>query len=137
MFNVVEHPNGGYLHAVLASGALAAGVDAGAKQLDVTGITTNYMVAPEAGPVEIHTAVRKIGRSASFVHVEMHQHGVVNCEALATLGFLEDSPKIRYEGAASFDVAPREQCVRAPMPDAPNLLRVVDVELDPEHARNR
>jgi len=135
MFNVVDHPNGGYLHAVLASGALAAGIDAGAHQLDVTAITTNFMVAPKPGPVEIHTSVRKIGRSASFMHAAMRQDGEINCEALATLGVLEDSPKIRYESSEAFAVAPREECVRAPMPDAPNLLRVVDVELDPTYSK--
>jgi acyl-coenzyme A thioesterase PaaI-like protein len=82
-YTVVGHPNGGYLQCLLAKAALAAASNEGSAHEHATAITTSYVAAPEVGPVELRTTVRRVGRSVSFVHVELIQDAVVTTESLS------------------------------------------------------
>src|SRR5277367_1827352 len=130
-YTVVGHPNGGYLQCLLASAALAAASDEGARHVHATAITTNYVTAPNVGPVELRTTVRRVGRSASFVHVELVQDSLVTTESLVTLGTLSDAPEVRYRHAVTPDLAPLEECVARTVVEEIKLMQVVDFRLDP------
>src|ERR1700684_2163374 len=81
-YTVAGHPNGGYLQCLLANAALAAASDEGSRHVHATAITTNYISAPNGGAAELRTTVRRVGRSASFVHVELVQDSMVTSESL-------------------------------------------------------
>ncbi|MGA2294627.1 MAG: thioesterase family protein [Acidimicrobiales bacterium] len=134
LFSVVDHPHGGYLQCVMASAALAAASDAGARHLHATAVTTNFISAPETGPVELSAEVRRVGRSVSFVHVVMSQKGVIACEALVTLGNLGEDSRARYMDATLPTMAPLEECRQSTGSDEVNIMRVMDLRLDPSSA---
>jgi len=129
-YNVVGHPNGGYLQCVMANGALAAAASQGAHHLHVTSISTTYVATPEPGPVELVCEVRRVGRGVSFVHVTLEQGGAVRTESLVTLGILKEDSTARYMDATAPDVAPLNECRQAAPSEEINLLHVVDVHLD-------
>ncbi len=133
-YNVVDHPHGGYLQCVMANAALAGATAEGAPHLHATAVTTNFVGAPESGPVELRTEVRRVGRAVSFVHVTMSQDGNVTSESLVTLGILhEDSPP-RYMDAAAPLIAPLDECRQSTGSDEMNIMRVVELRLDPSCA---
>jgi acyl-CoA thioesterase len=133
-YTILGKPNGGYLQCVLANAALAAASDEGSTHVHVTAITTNYSGAPAVGRAELHTDVRRVGRSVSFVHVALVQEGAVMCEALLTLGTIRDSVAVRYLDAPPPELAPLAQCVRRTVVEEIKLMRVVDFRLDPSSA---
>jgi acyl-CoA thioesterase len=131
---VVGHPNGGYLQCVMANAALAGASVAGAHHLHATAVTTNFMAAPESGPAELRTDVRRVGRGVSFVHVTLSQNDRVTSESLVTLGILSEDSTARYMDAQPPLMAPLEQCRRSTGSDEINIMRVVDQRLDPSGA---
>jgi acyl-CoA thioesterase len=133
-YNVVGHPNGGYLQCVIANAALAAASDAGAHHLHATAVTTNFMSAPEPGQAQLCTDVRRVGRGVSFVHVTMSQDDHVTCESLVTLGVLSEDSAARYMDATPPTLAPLEECRQSTGSDEINIMRVVDQRLDPASA---
>jgi acyl-coenzyme A thioesterase PaaI-like protein len=133
-YTVVGHPNGGYLQCLLANAALAAASDEGARHVHATAITTNYVSASRVGPAQLHTTVRRVGRSASFVHVELVQDDVVTSESLVALGTLNDAATVRYLDARIPALAPLEQCLRRTVVEEVKLMNVVDFRLDPSCA---
>jgi acyl-coenzyme A thioesterase PaaI-like protein len=133
-YTVVGHPNGGYLQCLMASAALAAASDEGSAHVHTTAITTSYVAAPNVGPAELHTTVRRVGRSASFVHVELVQDAVVTTESLVTLGTLADDAAVRYRHAHVPVLAPIDECLRRTVVEEIKLMSVVDFRLDPSCA---
>jgi acyl-CoA thioesterase len=133
-YTILGKPNGGYLQCVLANAALAAASDEGSKHVHVTAVTTSYSGAPAVGRAELHTQVRRVGRSVSFVHVELIQEGAVMCEALLTLGTIRDGVAVRYLDAPMPDLAPLEECIRRTVVEEIKLMNVVDFRLDPSSA---
>jgi acyl-CoA thioesterase len=133
-YNVVGHPNGGYLQCVMANAALAAASAAGAHHLHATAVATNFMSAPEPGLAELRTDVRRVGRGVSFVHVAMSQNGDVTTESLVTLGVLSEDSKARYMEATPPTMAPLDECRQSTGSDEINIMRVVDQRLDPPSA---
>lgn len=129
-YNVVGHPNGGYLQCVMAHAALAAATAEGAHHLHVLAVTTSFFATPEPGPVELATEVRRVGRGVSFVHVTLSQAGGPKIESLVSLGILKENSKVRYMDATPPDLAPLNECRQAQSGDEINMLRVVDVHLD-------
>src|ERR1700691_850545 len=89
-YTVAGHPNGGYLQCLWANVALAAASDAGSPHVHATAVTTNYVTAPNVGPAELRVTVRRVGRSVSFVHVELFQDDALTTESLVTLGTLAE-----------------------------------------------
>lgn len=134
-YTIVGHPNGGYLQCLLANAALAAASDEGSRHLHTTAITTNYVSAPRIGIAELRTTVRRVGRSASFVHVELVQDEVVASESLVALGTLAEAPTVRYLDARVPVLAPVEECLRRTVVEEIKLMNVVDFRLDPSCAR--
>ena len=134
-YTVVGHPNGGYLQCLLANAALAAASDEGAAHVHTTAIATSYVTAPNVGPIELLTTVRRVGRSASFVHVELVQDGAVTSESLVTLGCLADAATVRYLHAKIPELAPIDECLRRTVVEEIKLMGVVDFRLDPTCAK--
>jgi acyl-CoA thioesterase len=133
-FTVAGHPNGGYLQCLLANAALAAASDEGSPHAHATAVTTNYASAPSVGAVELRTSVRRVGRSASFVHVELVQDDTVTTESLVALGTLSDNPNVRYLHASPPELAPLEACIARTVVEEIKLMRVADFRLDPSSA---
>jgi acyl-coenzyme A thioesterase PaaI-like protein len=133
-YSVVGHPHGGYLQCVMANAALAGASAAGAHHLHATAVTTNFMSAPESGMVELRTQVRRVGRGVSFVHVAMTQGGRVTSESLVTLGVLSEDSEARYMDATPPMLAPLQECRQSTGSDEINIMRVVDLRLDPSCA---
>ena len=133
-YTVVGHPNGGYLQCLLANAALAAASDEGAAHVHTTAITTNYVTAPNVGPAELLTAVRRVGRSVSFVHVELVQDGTVTSESLVTLGTFADDATVRYLEPQPPTLAPIDECLRRTVVEEIKLMSVADFRLDPSCA---
>ena len=100
----------------------------------MTAITTNYSGAPSVGRAELTTHVRRVGRSVSFVHVELVQEDTVMCEALVTLGTIRDGVAVRYLDAAPPALAPLDECIRRTVVEEIKLMQVVDFRLDPSSA---
>ena len=113
-YTVVGHPNGGYLQCLLANAALAAASDAGSTHVDATAITTNYITAPNVGLTHCRTTVRRVGRSVSFVHVELVQEGAVTTESLVALGTLAGEATVRYLDSRVPDLARSNSACAAP-----------------------
>jgi hypothetical protein len=134
-YTIVGHPNGGYLQCLLANAALAAASEDGSAHAHTTAITTNYVSAPVVGAVELHTDVRRVGRSVSFVHVELSQGGSVTSESLVTLGTLRDDASVRYLHPRRPELAALEQCVRRTVVEEIKLMNVADFRLDPTCAK--
>jgi acyl-CoA thioesterase len=130
-YTVAGHPNGGYLQCLMANAALAAASVEGSAHAHATAVTTNYVTAPNVGPVELRTSVRRVGRSVSFVHVELVQDSSVTTESLITLGTLADDASVRYLDSRVPELAPLEQCVARTVVEEIKLMHVVDFRLDP------
>lgn len=134
IYTAAGHPHGGYLQCVMASAAVAAAQEQGATHQHVTALTTNYAGAAELGEVELLASVRRVGRGVSFVHVAMSQGGVVTTESLVTLGTLRDDGVARYQDAVPPTIAPLEECRQSTGSDEMNIMRVLDLRLDPSSA---
>lgn len=133
VYTVAEHPHGGYLQCVMASGALAQASDEGAAHLHVTAISTNYVHSPAVGPAQLSVEVRRVGRGVSFVHAALSQLDVVTTESLVTLGTLHDDAVARYHDATPPDVAPLDDCRISAGDDELSIRRVIDQRLDPSN----
>ena len=128
------HPNGGYLQCLLANAALAAASDEGSAHVNATAVTTNYVAAPNIGSAELLASVRRVGRSVSFVHVELFQDGSLTTESLVTLGTLAGDATVRYLQPRPPELAPLEECVRRTVVEEIKFMRVVDFRMDPSCA---
>jgi acyl-coenzyme A thioesterase PaaI-like protein len=133
-YTVAGHPNGGYLQCLLANAALAAASDEGSAHVHATAVTTNYVTAPNVGSAELHTSVRRVGRSVSFAHVELVQDGALTTESLVTLGTLADDAAVRYLHPRPPTLAPIGECLRRTVVEEIKLMNVVDFRLDPSSA---
>jgi len=109
-FTAFGRPTGGYLQCVMASAALAGASEAGATHLHATAVSTNFNAAPSPGPAIATTRVRRVGRSASFVHVTLTQGEVVTTESLVTLGSLSETSRAGYQGSVAPSIAAVEEC---------------------------
>ncbi len=133
-YTIAGHPNGGYLQCVMANAALAAASEDGASHLHTTAITTNYAGAPDVGPAELRTDVRRVGRGVSFVHVTLEQSGQVSIESLVTVGTLHEDSLARYMDTAAPELAPIAECHQSTDEEEINMRKVMDLRLDPSSA---
>ena len=109
-FTVGTKVHGGLLMVLLAKAGLAR-VDAEAPGTapDPLVVSADYLRAPDPGPVELHTELLKLGRTASVVAVRMRQDGRLVLSATVTAGRLPD------EGVRWSDLPPMPA---EPTPDA-------------------
>jgi acyl-coenzyme A thioesterase PaaI-like protein len=133
-YTVAGHPNGGYLQCLMANAALTAAIDDGSAHVHATAVTTNYVTAANVGGAELRASVRRVGRSVSFVHVELFQDGVLTTESLVTLGTLAEDATVRYLHARLPELAPIDECLRRTVVEEIKLMGVVDFRLDPSCA---
>ncbi|MHA6792537.1 thioesterase family protein [Pseudonocardia bannensis] len=92
---VGDKAHGGLLLVLLAQAALArldseTAVQGGAPGLDPLAIGAEFLRAPDPGPVELHTEVLKLGRTASVAAVRLFQAGRLMLSATVTAGRLPD-----------------------------------------------
>lgn len=130
-YSVMGHPHGGYLQCVVASAALAEASAQGSTHIHVTALTTNFVNAPSLGPAKLRVELRKVGRNVSFAYVSLSQGDSVTLESLVTLGTLRDESTLRYQAAPVPDLASLELSRQSTGRDEINIMRVVDLRLDP------
>jgi acyl-coenzyme A thioesterase PaaI-like protein len=80
-------PHGGFLLALLARAAVAA-AGSGSPVADPLSVSAQFLRAPEVGPVLLRTDVRKTGRQATVVSVNLEQRGQSCVEGMVTTGRL-------------------------------------------------
>jgi acyl-coenzyme A thioesterase PaaI-like protein len=98
-WTVGNRPHGGFLLALLGRTALhvassAGGSDgAGAEALDPLAVSAQFLRSPEVGPVLLRTELRKFGRTAAVISVNLEQRGRSCVESMITVGRIaEDAP---------------------------------------------
>lgn len=133
-YTVAGHPHGGYLQTVVASAALAAASAQGAPHLHASAVTTNYIGASEPGVVDLAVEVRRVGRGASFVHVQLSQHERLVVESLAVLATLSESDQPRYQDAEPPAIPPRGECAASTGGGELSIASVLEQRLDPATA---
>ncbi len=128
-YNVVSHPNGGYLMAVMASRLMDIS-DKGRTPI----ITTNFLAPSSVGPADVR--ITEISRSKSFSRFEGRLiQG--NNEVVRSMGtFMADDLHCsldRYEEQSPV-VMPPDECEAMPgMPDF-SLFDTMDIRLEPQSA---
>lgn len=130
-WGIAGRPSGGYLLAVLTSGALA---DTGRDlPLSVSAVFTR---PPAFGPAQVVVDTIRAGRTVSAVRVRLEQDGSVCAEALVSAGTSADfGGEPVWTGSAPVELPPVDDCVAAvpQMPDGTPvpLLEVMEVRIDP------
>jgi acyl-CoA thioesterase len=100
-WSVARGPNGGFVGALVARAAEAA------AERPLRSLTTQFLEAPDPGPVDVITTLEREGGSTSSVSVRIERDGRPTALALATLGAWR-------EGAAEWQDAVMPQ---APAPE--------------------
>ena len=97
--------HGGVMLSLCAKAAAAALGEGGPEPIAVS---ANFLWAPDPGPVQLLTAIRKRGRQVSLVDVELQQSGRVAVRAAITLGTPEHhvSPLLSVNPAAAMSAEP-------------------------------
>ena len=67
---VVRGPHGGYLAAIILRALLASQPDPDRK---IRSFTTHYLAAPKVGPLQIHAAVERTGKSMTYLSARSMQ----------------------------------------------------------------
>lgn len=97
-WTVGNRPHGGYLLALLGRTAMqvassAGGSDAAdAGALDPVAVSAQFLRSPEIGPVLLRTELRKFGRTAAVIEVNLEQRGRSCVESMITVGRIADDP---------------------------------------------
>jgi acyl-coenzyme A thioesterase PaaI-like protein len=87
-WSIGGHPHGGFLLALLAKTALAALAETGEPPSDPLVVSAEFLRPPAVGPVLLRTDIRKVGRRATVVSVNLEQRGRSCVEARVTAGRL-------------------------------------------------
>jgi hypothetical protein len=131
-------PNGGYLLAMLARGAVAAaGEVEGLEHPHPLSASAHFLSAPDAGPAEVHTEVLRRGKRLSQVRSRLVQDGTARVEAVFTLGRLDPDADAWWDDVpVPPDTTPEASCTRLSGTGSPSGLEVplmghVDLRLDP------
>jgi acyl-coenzyme A thioesterase PaaI-like protein len=96
-WTVGNRPHGGFLLALLSRTALqvaANGADSSeVDSLDPLAVSAQFLRSPEIGPVLLRTEVRKLGRTAGVIAVNLEQRGRSCVESVITVGHMvEEAP---------------------------------------------
>jgi acyl-coenzyme A thioesterase PaaI-like protein len=87
-WTVAGKPHGGFLLALLAKTAVALHTGNGTPLVDPLAVSAQFLHAPGVGPALLRTEVRKTGRQATVVSVNLEQRGRSCVEAVVTTGRL-------------------------------------------------
>jgi len=120
-------PNGGYLLAVVANGALDA-----VERPHALATSGHFLRPPSGGPAEIRVEVMKTGRTVSTARSVLWQDDKPRLDVLVTAGELpKDEPE--HAGFPQPAMPPPEECRKRQQDDiVVELLDHVDVRLVPE-----
>jgi acyl-CoA thioesterase len=119
-------PHGGYLAAMLLRALTETVAD---EQRAPRSLTIHYARAPEPGPVQIHTAIERAGRSLSTLSARMEQDGRLMALALASFSVPWHAPEISEEPLPDVEPAePRIDAPRPPHPMAPPFARHIEFQ---------
>lgn len=97
-WTVGNRPHGGFLLALLGRTALQTAITAGgadgssAEALDPLVVSAQFLRSPEIGPVLLRTEVRKFGRTAAVIAVNLEQRGRSCVESMITVGRMVEDP---------------------------------------------
>ncbi|NLG56387.1 MAG: thioesterase family protein [Rhodococcus sp.] len=103
-------------------------------------VAANYLSAPDPGEVSLTAIIRKRGKQASFVDVELSQDGRTAVRAAVTLGTPDDAePEYTVPSSvAELPVSPPENALRIegehPMAKIVNVARGCEIWIDPDSA---
>jgi acyl-CoA thioesterase len=119
-------PHGGYLAAMLLRALTETVADA---QRAPRSLTIHYARAPAPGPVQIHTAIERAGRSLSTLSARMEQDGKLMALALAAFSVPWHAPEISDLPLPDVEPAePRVDGPRPPHPMAPPFARHMEFQ---------
>jgi acyl-CoA thioesterase len=119
-------PHGGYLAAMLLRALTETVADA---RRAPRSLTIHYARAPAPGPVEIHTAIERAGRSLSTLSARMEQEGKLMALALAAFSVPWHAPEISELPLPAVEPAePRVEGPRPPHPMAPPFARHMEFQ---------
>ncbi|HEY2767979.1 MAG TPA: thioesterase family protein [Solirubrobacteraceae bacterium] len=119
-------PHGGYLAAMLLRALTETVAE---KQRAPRSLTIHYARAPEPGPVEIHTAIERAGRSLSTLSARMEQDGKLMALALSAFSVPWHAPEISELPLPDVEPAePRVDGPRPPHPMAPPFARHMEFQ---------
>jgi acyl-coenzyme A thioesterase PaaI-like protein len=99
-WTVGNRPHGGFLLALLSRTALqvaasAGGSDgAGSEALDPLAVSAQFLRSPEIGPVLLRTELRKFGRTAAVIAVNLEQRGRSCVESMITVGRMAEDTAV-------------------------------------------
>ncbi|NLU84109.1 thioesterase family protein [Rhodococcus sp. HNM0569] len=131
--------HGGSMTAVVG----AAARDAARANPDVVAttpvaISTDFVSAPEPGPVELDTEFRKIGKQVSLVDVVLRQGDRVAVRASVTLGAPDDGEPLFADVPTQLPAEPPEDAVTLtpehPMAQVVHVAQGSDMRVDPSSA---
>jgi acyl-CoA thioesterase len=101
-WSVARGPNGGFVGALAARAAEAAG------ERPLRSLTTQFLEAPEPGPVDVVAVVERAGGSTTAVSVRIERDGRPTALALATLGAWRDGEAEWQDAAMPAAPGPEE-----------------------------
>lgn len=135
-WTVGGRPHGGFILALLAKTAVATHAGSGGPLADPLAVSAQFLRSPEVGPVLLRADLRKTGRQATAVSVNLEQRGQSCIEGMVTTG------RLPRERAAWSDLPnqPAEPPGNAvdlatlPMASMFKLTSACDVRLDPNGA---
>ncbi|MBO0840370.1 MAG: thioesterase family protein [Sciscionella sp.] len=128
-------PHGGYLMALLAKAGVAA-LDGNSdhQALDPLAVSAEFLRAPETDTASLRTDVRKRGRTANVISVELTQGDRRCVQAAVTSGQLPDEPPA-WTALPDMPAEPPPSAVRM-LPENSagmfNLGRLCETMMDPE-----
>lgn len=132
-----DHPNGGYLLAIMARAASAAGAAAASEGgLEPLAVSAQFLRPPKVGPVLVRTEALKAGRTVTVVRAVLEQRGRACVDASISLGEVpeeepawSDLPEMPVNPPPeAIDLGSANHAKYAPLP------RACDLRLDPHGA---
>ena len=129
--------HGGLMLAVVTKAALAElGKQSGVPDLDPLAVSADFLRAPEQGEVRITTEVVKVGRTASVIRADLHQHDRLVLSTSITAGTLpSDEPVWSDLPAMSAEPPSDALATGRDDPNAAPLARSCDIRIDPASYR--
>jgi acyl-CoA thioesterase len=104
-WSVARGPNGGFVGALVARAAEAA------AERPLRSLTTQFLEAPDPGPVDVIATVERAGGSTSAVSVRIERDGRPTALALATLGAWREG-EAEWQDAQMPQAPPPEEAFR-------------------------
>jgi acyl-coenzyme A thioesterase PaaI-like protein len=129
--------HGGFMLAVVTRAALTELAErSGSPELDPLAVSADFLRAPEQGEVRISTEVVKLGRTASVVRANLHQHDRLVLSTTVTAGKLPTDEPIWSELPAMAAEPPADALATArDDANASPLARSCDIRIDPASYR--